>query len=612
MDRLSSPDARWLRRWTIRLGVVAAIVLAAPALTVVAMISVVGIPLALAMMAVPTLFCIVALAYALQKLHGREGPVAVAASIAGALLLLAGMAGFANSRLDRSAEEYLEGDLDTLEKPLRARSIGLVDLDGFGWSKGETRCDELCQRLLLSGAAERVLVADRKRGDDGWSAETPAFAFHFEPRASCPPVHLASRRSAQSIDGADADAAMHLAVASGRCLIEANATLADSDFVITTGDVHRGASESGAGLSLLADTVTATRATAHVREHGNFVERYRWTGVRVLRHPMIPVPTLVGGYQLNMWPGFLRSEVDHNEREFARHGMDSLRFVRDELGLDVAVAAASPAAVIASGLDAPGPLQPALQQLIEDFFAPLDNRKAIDEATRRLAFRALADPRVTAPRETWALVRACEKSGDAVNAELAGILFRRIMTTDPDLRENHPTYLGWPVQYLASAIRLLPRNAVLAHRRELEEIARDPARRRRAWPALERLPEFGADAVPTLLFLVDEGAALRNASKTVKRPDSEDWQAAYRSGLVGLCRLGDQASAALEPMTKRLREGALPDVGSARRLVLTTMVRLGADTDLLRSELAAGKSPEELKIFDRDLARARSDSECTR
>ena len=55
MGRLSSTDARWLRRWTIRLGVVAAIVLVAPALTVVAMISVVGIPLALAMMATPTL-----------------------------------------------------------------------------------------------------------------------------------------------------------------------------------------------------------------------------------------------------------------------------------------------------------------------------------------------------------------------------------------------------------------------------------------------------------------------------------------------------------------------------------------------------------------------------
>jgi hypothetical protein len=612
MGRLSSLDARWLRRWTIRLGIVAAIVMAAPALTVVALISIVGLPLGIAMMATPTLFCIVALAYALQKLHGRDGPVAVAASMTGALVLLAGIAGFANSLLDRRAQEYLEGDLDTLERPLRAKSIGLVDLDSLRWSKGETRCDELCQRLLLSGAAERVLVADRKPGDVGWSGETPAFAFRFEPRASCPPVHFVSRRSGQPVDQADAGAAMHLAVASGRCLVEANATLADSDAVIATGRVHRGASESGAGLSLLADTMTVTRATVHVQEQGSLVERYRWTSVSVLRHPVIPVPTLVGGHELNMWPGFLRREVEHNGRPFAHHDIDSLRFVRDELGLEVVVAAASPDAVIASALDAPGPLQPALQQLIEDFFATLDDRRTIDEATRHLAFRALTDPRVTAPRETWALVRACEKAGDAVNAELAGILFRRIMTTDPELRENHPTYLGWPVQYLATAIRLLPPKSVLAHRRELDEIARDPARRRRARQALEQLPAFGADVVPTLLFLVDEGAALRNATGSVKSRDPEDWQAVYRIGLVGLCQLGSEASAALEPMTKRLREGVLPEVTSSRQLLLTTMVRLGADPELLRSELAADKSADDLANFDRDLERARSASQCTR
>jgi hypothetical protein len=153
---------------------------------------------------------------------------------------------------------------------------------------------------------------------------------------------------------------------------------------------------------------------------------------------------------------------------------------------------------------------------------------------------------------------------------------------------------------------------VLAHRRELDEIARDPARRRRARQALEQLPAFGADVVPTLLFLVDEGAALRNATGSVKSRDPEDWQAVYRIGLVGLCQLGSEASAALEPMTKRLREGVLPEVTSSRQLLLTTMVRLGADPELLRSELAADKSADDLANFDRDLERARSASQCTR
>jgi hypothetical protein len=521
--------------------------------------------------------------------------------------VLAGIAAWANVALDRRADEYLAGDLDTLARPLRATTIGHIDLHGRGWSRGETRCDHLCQRLLLSGAAERVLVAELRPRDNSWSAETPAFAFRIEPRATCPPIHLVERGREPGDDDRPEEV-MRVAVASGRCLIEERATLAEADAIIATGPVHTGANEVSAGLTLAADTLMVHRASVHVRERGILVERYRWTGVRMFRHPPIPIPSLVGGAELRMHPGFIRVKALRNEREPSQVEVQPVRFARDELGLDVSVPVVSREAVIAGGLEA-ATVQPAIQQLIEDFFKSLDERR-IDEATRKLAFRVLADPRVTAPRETWALVRACDKSGDAVNTELALILFRRIMTTDPALREDHPSYLGYPVGYLANAIRLLPPESVRAHRRELEEIARDPARRRRAFAALAHLPVFGAGVVPTLLFLVDEGIALRSAQQSRKSYELEDWQPVYRSGLAGLCRLGSEAEAALAPMTARLREGALSDSRSSGDLLLATMVRLGADPELLRATLARDKSADDLAIFERDLERARSRPEC--
>ncbi len=605
-------DAQWLRRWTIRLGVAAWVVLALPVLTVLCLISFIGIPLGLAMMAVPTLFELVALAYVMQRLIGRDTRPAIAASFALALALLGAVASLCNARLDRRAAEFLAGDMDTLERPLRAKAIGLVDVDSHFFSKGETRCLELCQRLLLSGAADRVIVPAVWSVDGAWTAATPALAYRFEQREACPPVQIPGHVRDPRVDDAKPDETMRLVIASGRCLVEEQATFADSEVVVATGRIRRGARQLDAGLSLTADTVTVDRASVYLRGQAGFEERYRWSGVTVLPHPPIPIPTLVGGVELNMEPGFLRNEEKRNIREFARDSVHPVRFVRDELGLDVGIpaptAALSLPGLITRGLDSPGPLAPAIRQVIEDFFASLRDAKQIDEATRLLAFRALDDPRVPAPRETWALVRACEKAGDAVNSELGDILFRKLMATDPRQKEDHPSYLGYLAGYLANSIHMLPANAVRTHRRELEEIARDPARRWRAYRALEQLSAFGADAVPTMLFLVDAGVALKNANDGTNSRDREDWQGPYRSGLVGLCQLGDQGSSALAPLLERLRAGELPTTRSSDELLLTALVRIGADPETLRGYFATDDSSA--SRFDRDVERARSRPEC--
>ncbi|MFN2427463.1 MAG: hypothetical protein ABR587_13565, partial [Candidatus Binatia bacterium] len=118
---------------------------------------------------------------------------------------------------------------------------------------------------------------------------TPAFAFHLEERASCPEVQIPGRASGEPVDDAKPDEAMRLAIASGRCLIEERTTMADAEAVVVTGRLQHGAREASAGLSLTADTVAVDRAAVHLRERDGFAERYRWTGLTVLRHPLVPV-----------------------------------------------------------------------------------------------------------------------------------------------------------------------------------------------------------------------------------------------------------------------------------------------------------------------------------
>jgi hypothetical protein len=158
---------------------------------------------------------------------------------------------------------------------------------------------------------------------------------------------------------------------------------------------------------------------------------------------------------------------------------------------------------------------------------------------------------------------------------------------------------------------MLPPGAVRPHRDDLEKLARDPALRVRAHAALRQLATFGADAVPTLMMLVDEGCAIRAASqKASKSKGVEDWQEVYLAGLKGLCLVGGDGTAALEPLSTRLREGALPTYGSYKDLTLKTLVRLGSDPESLRPLLGDDDSAGARSRFDRVVQRARKDGDC--
>lgn len=632
-----------LRRLVRILGVATLVVLLFPWIVVVAMISVVGIPLGIALAASPTFFLLALGATAGRNLAKREtlAPALVGAA-AMLALLAAGASGF-NAMLHRTADALTAGDHDDLTRPLRAKTLAIVGRHPHRWPKGATRCDAICQRLLLSGEVERVLHAEppreEKAGPDAstggspaprWTAATEAVSFRFEKREPCPTVVLADAGEISAIEkGRSAAEEMRLAVASGRCLVEEAARLGDADFLLETSTPHRGAREMEAGLSPWADTVHAERLALFEAGPSGFVERYRWTGVETLEHPWILVPTVAGGSELRMVAAFSRSAVRRNPRPFAEQWHfepDLGLFLRDDAHLGFSVTATAAAgtdrlAIVTAALDREGPLRPVDQRVIEDMFEELESfrygrAKSADaaeaerrEAIRRVALRAILDPRVIPPRRTMALVQATVDAGGADIAALASVLFERLATTDPELREDHPSYLGWPLDYLALAVSALPAEAVLPHREALERLAADPEARVRGSRALVQFSVFGADAAPTLLGLVDEAGRMKSAAPPKER-DRDRWERPLRAALSAMCLAGPRAPEFPDALLERLRDGTLPWTPSLSGLLVSTFVQAGADPEPLRVFLAADASPDSSRSFDRMVIGARSHPRC--
>ncbi len=106
-------------------------------------------------------------------------------------------------------------------------------------------CTDLCQRLLLNGAASQVLLERIEAADVTPDLQTEVTAFRMEKRDICPrakienvetDLDLASDVQADKIAALAPTAAtpMLLQIASGNCLVQEKVLLGTADTVITS------------------------------------------------------------------------------------------------------------------------------------------------------------------------------------------------------------------------------------------------------------------------------------------------------------------------------------------------------------------------------------------
>ena len=576
-------------------GLLSLVVLALPEIGLLAALTFIGLPVALAYWAVPAVFLISLIAYLLFRVLPVRGKTGAFVSLIAALMVLAVPPFFLNAPIHQKAAAFVAGDLERLRKPVTARSI--ASRERFRFGRGVTRCNGFCLHALLTGTAERFLIANTRDPHGALSLEDEAIEFRLERRDTCPPVSYRSgayrlKFRASSGDGertADPVETLKLRMADGECLVSRPARLADADIVISRGPLSRSRyPRRNTGFSLTSDTVAANRISVHRMAENGFEEIYRRTQVRYRPFEWLMIPTPISGHELRVDFGWWRTESRINIKGRYDNPYAWTEFLTARLGFGLKLRGeetkTKALAKLQTLLDGDTPPTAADWALFAQYF----DRIGIGRNTRMgaddfaLGLRMLANTDYPAPPRLYNFVRyAARHTDDATMAQLADAFLTRL---SGDVGRYRPlgAESGNQIRDLSLAVRALPADALRPHLDAMIALASRPDIQRHGHVALQRLAVFGDEAVPTLFDLMRAGLS---GGENFFRDNR--YQHPYLAGLQGLCLAGRDAPSALAGLRRLAADGELPDHGSYGRLLFMTMLRLGEDADTVREHYMA-------------------------
>lgn len=332
---------RLVANWLLFTGLAAAVTLLAPTLVILVAITVIGIPIAIALAFAPLVF-MVSLGSALLHRVLNVGAMGYVIGAGATLLLLSVPPYFINADLSHRASQLVADDRDTFSPPLKAGTIAIRQ-DREGWfQRDETRCGGLCMLLLLDGYASRVITVTEGVTTD-IDPQRKVLSFRMERRDRCPDVKLSSNNEEYFIAeeaggwsrGIDqkTDERMKAQIGRGNCLIQETVALGLADAIISIGVANRGLSVDAAGLDPFADTLTAHRYSVHLRAASSYAEVYRKTNAVV--HLLAPVlaPTVGGGLELKGQSVLARFEERSDKGPASYPERDRTLFLQKILGV---------------------------------------------------------------------------------------------------------------------------------------------------------------------------------------------------------------------------------------------------------------------------------------
>jgi hypothetical protein len=576
-----------------------------------AAISIIGIPIAIFLAASPFLF-IVALGTRIISRWLGSSVLAVIAGAAAMLALLAIPPFLVNRSLESRAKSFVAEDHDDGTRP--AGEVIAIRGDAMTAVRRDVNCTGFCQRALLNGVAKRILVVKQ----DVSLAIDPATqveSLRMERRTTCPQVKLPEGGDPIKIDserdgrkGKRADELMQLEIVKGNCLIVETAPLGLADTILSVGAVNRGLNEATAGLSLAADTVSADRITVHEKQGAAYKETFRRTNVVILKLMPFYAPTV--GVNMALTLARYRAAINAASRSYEKP--DWSGFLTARMGYDLALrtgdAQNETRMVLRQAMQGPT-LDAAAAKLGSDFLKGFALNRKVEGEDLVLARQLMTDERIQIPSGASATVRytagATPDYFDAIGASM----FARLRTFAADVGWDKVAKWHDQAQSVDNVIRALPRETILRHRDDLEWLARQDVLRVPVHGALKRLSEFGASGAPTLLWLIDDAQRLRGKQ-------GENWERPYFSGLIGLCNLGFEGAAMIQPLYDRLDSGIVSNRGSYGELAITTLVGMGAKPEDIwlharPTELDPGKKMDEARRgFDKAVLRAQRKVEC--
>ncbi len=279
---------RGYNTFLVTIGVASAALLALPHLVLVLGFLQWRLPLQLAML-LPAIAFVLIMARVLEIVVLRkflprwDGPANTVAAISVTLLPLAALSLIANQLQQVRIDRMVQGDMDALPQ----RVGGVVALRRFDQAE---QCDDLCQRLLLTANASRVLIERHTRHEAAIVPDAMVASFRFEPGDTCAPPDITDDQQERLLirlgDGIDRNAPrpqdtstlMAARVASGDCLIKEMVPIGSADLILTMMTIVRKPTADQAGFSFGEELIRADRLSVHRREGTEFTETFRWTG----------------------------------------------------------------------------------------------------------------------------------------------------------------------------------------------------------------------------------------------------------------------------------------------------------------------------------------------
>jgi hypothetical protein len=330
-----------LANWLLITGLAAALTVLAPTIVIVVAITVIGLPLAIALAFSPLVF-MVSLGSVLLHRVLNVGAMGYVIGAGATLLLLSVPPHFINANFSERVSQLVADDRDTFSPPLKAGTIAIRQ-EREGWfQRDETRCGGLCMLLLLDGHASRVITLAGGVTSD-IDPQLKVLSFRMERRDRCPRVKLSSSNEEHFIAeeaggwsrGIDqkTDERMKAQIGRGNCLIQETVALGLADAIISIGVANRGLSVDAAGLDPFADTLTAHRYSVHLRAASSYAEVYRKTNAVV--HLLAPVlaPTVGGGLELKGQSVLARFEERSDKGPASYPERDRTLFLQKILGV---------------------------------------------------------------------------------------------------------------------------------------------------------------------------------------------------------------------------------------------------------------------------------------
>ena len=324
-------------------------------------------------------------------------------------------------------------------------------------------------------------------------------------------------------------------------------------------------------------------------------------------------PTAEGGSELKMYPALARMRETINISEKYYDKPDWTSFLTERLGFDLALRRASADAethtVLKDALLRTGDAQPVPAPVAEAFFAGIRDKRELSADDIDVARQLLEDQRFPVPRDGSAAIRNAKSAPQAYFDAIANSMFERLRKHA--VAETVKVGSGWHEELSAidGVLSAMPRATILQHRADLDWLSTEDAVRVQAKGVLQRYADFGADGVKPLLWLIDDAHRYRETN-------GNEWQHPYLAGMIGLCKLGAEGRAAIQPLYDRFDSGVIANWSSYNRLAVHTLTRMGAEQEEIwrhakpKKPMSAENMAKERKDFDRGVERAMKREEC--